>query len=94
MNTRHPVDRKKAAALRYDPKRDSAPKVVARGRGHVAEAITAVAREHHIPLHEDPNLVEVLEAMDIDLEVPPALYRAVAEVLAFVYRLNGKLKTG
>jgi flagellar biosynthesis protein len=59
----------------------------------VAEAITAVAREHHIPLHEDPNLVEVLEAMDIDLEVPPALYRAVAEVLAFVYRVNGKLKT-
>jgi flagellar biosynthesis protein len=94
MNTRRPVDRKKAAALRYDPKRDSAPKVVARGRGHVADAITAVAREHHIPLHEDPNLVEVLEAMDIDLEVPPALYRAVAEVLAFVYRLNGKLKAG
>jgi flagellar biosynthesis protein len=60
----------------------------------VAEAITAVAREHHIPLHEDPNLVEVLEAMDVDLEVPPALYRAVAEVLAFVYRLNGKLKAG
>jgi flagellar biosynthesis protein len=93
MSTHRPVDRKKAAALRYDPKRDSAPRVVARGRGYVAEAITAVAREHHIPLHEDPNLVEVLEAMDIDLEVPPALYRAVAEVLAFVYRVNGKLKT-
>ncbi|HSV91570.1 MAG TPA: EscU/YscU/HrcU family type III secretion system export apparatus switch protein [Desulfobacterales bacterium] len=93
MSPHRPVDRKKAAALRYDPKRDSAPRVVARGRGYVAEAITAVAREHHIPLHEDPNLVEVLEAMDIDLEVPPALYRAVAEVLAFVYRVNGKLKT-
>jgi flagellar biosynthesis protein len=93
MSTHRPVDRKKAAALRYDPKRDSAPRVVARGRGYVAEAITAVAREHHIPLHEDPNLVEVLEAMDFDLEVPPALYRAVAEVLAFVYRVNGKLKT-
>jgi flagellar biosynthesis protein len=94
MTPRHPVERKKAAALRYDPKRDSAPRVVARGRGHVAEAITAVARENHIPLHEDPNLVEVLEAMDVDLEVPPALYRAVAEVLAFVYRLNGKLRVG
>ncbi len=66
--------------------------MVAQGRGYVAEAITAIAREHHIPLHEDPNLVEVLEAMDVDLEIPPALYRAVAEVLAFVYRLNGKVK--
>jgi flagellar biosynthesis protein len=84
---------KKAAALRYDPQRDAAPKVVARGRGYVADKITAIAREHHIPLHEDPNLVEVLEAMDMDLEIPPALYRAVAEVLVFVYRLNGKMKT-
>jgi flagellar biosynthesis protein len=92
MSTRHPEKPKKAAALRYDPKRDAAPKVVARGSGFVAEKIAALAREHHIPLHEDPNLVEVLEAMDVDTEIPLALYRAVAEVLAFVYRLNGKMK--
>ena len=92
MSTRHPDKPKKAAALRYDPKRDSAPKVVARGGGYVAEKIEALAREHHIPLHEDPNLVEVLEAMDVDTEIPPALYRAVAEVLAFVYRLNGRMR--
>ena len=92
MSTRHPDRPKKAAALRYDPKRGSAPKVVARGSGYVAEKIEALAREHHIPLHEDPNLVEVLEAMDVDTEIPPALYHAVAEVLAFVYRLNGKLR--
>jgi flagellar biosynthesis protein len=92
MSTREPSKHKKVAALRYDPQRDAAPKVVARGRGHVAERITEIAREHHIPLHEDPNLVEVLEAMDVDLEIPPVLYRAVAEVLAFVYRLNGKMK--
>lgn len=92
MSTRCPDKPKKAAALRYDPKRDSAPKVVARGSGYVAERIEALAREHHIPLHEDPNLVDVLEAMDVDTEIPPALYRAVAEVLAFVYRLNGKMR--
>ena len=67
------------------------PKWSPEGRGYVAEAITAIAREHHVPLHTDPNLVEVLEAMDVDLEIPPELYRAVAEVLAFVYRLNGKV---
>ncbi len=92
MTPRTPDKPVKAAALRYDPNRDAAPKVVAKGRGHVAEAITAIAREHHVPVHADPNLVEVLEALDVELEVPPALYRAVAEVLAFVYRLNGKLK--
>lgn len=91
MSSRSPEKPRKAAALRYDPQRDGAPKVVARGRGHVAEAITAIAREHHVPLYTDPNLVEVLEAMDVDLEIPPELYRAVAEVLAFVYRLNGKV---
>ena len=91
-STRHSDKPKKAAALRYDPQRDCAPKVVARGSGVVAETIAALAREHHIPLHEDPNLVEVLEAMDVDTEIPAALYRAVAEVLAFVYRLNGKMK--
>ncbi len=92
MSTRHPDKPKKAAALRYDPKRNSAPKVVARGSGYVAEKIEALAREHHIPLHEDPNLVDVLEAMDVDTEIPPALYRAVAEVLAFVYRLNRTMR--
>lgn len=91
MSSRSPEKPRKAAALRYDPQRDAAPKVVAKGRGAVAEAITAIAREHHLPLHTDPNLVEVLEAMDVDLEIPPELYRAVAEVLAFVYRLNGKV---
>jgi flagellar biosynthesis protein len=46
-----------------------------------------------VPLVADRNLVEVLEALDINLEIPPELYRAVAEVLAFVYRINGKMKT-
>jgi flagellar biosynthesis protein len=83
----------KAVALRYERSKDGAPRVAAKGRGHVAESIVAIAREHHVPLVEDRNLVEVLEALDINLEIPPELYRAVAEVLVFVYRINGKMKT-
>jgi flagellar biosynthesis protein len=83
----------KAVALKYERSKDAAPRVVAKGQGHVAESIKALAREHHVPLVADRNLVEVLEALDINLEIPPELYRAVAEVLAFVYRINGKMKT-
>lgn len=83
---------KKAAALRYDRTKDGAPRVVAKGRGHVAESIIAAAREHGVPLHEDPNLAETLYALDLETEIPPELYRAVAEVLAFIYRLNGNLR--
>jgi flagellar biosynthesis protein len=82
----------KAVALRYEQTKNSAPRVVAKGSGFAAERIMAIAREHQVPLHTDPALAEVLAALDLDLEIPPELYRAVAEVLVFVYRLNGKLK--
>lgn len=82
---------KKAAALRYDQIQDRAPKVVAKGRGKMAERIVAAAREHDVPLVEDRNLVQMLEALDIDTEIPAELYQAVAEVLVFVYRLNRHL---
>jgi flagellar biosynthesis protein len=83
----------KAVALRYERSKDGAPRVVAKGRGHLADSIVEIAREHNLPLVADRNLVEVLEALDINLEIPPELYRAVAEVLVFVYRINGKMKT-
>lgn len=79
---------KKAAALSYAHGRDQAPKVVASGRGKIAEKIVALAREHGVPLVEDHNLVQMLEALDVDTEIPVELYQAVAEVLVFVYRLN------
>ena len=81
---------KKAAALRYDQGRDQAPRVVAKGRAKMAEKIVALAREHNVPLVEDPNLVQMLEALDVDTEIPAELYRAVAEVLVFIYRLNNE----
>jgi flagellar biosynthesis protein len=83
-----PKTPRKAAALRYDHGRDQAPKVVAKGRGKIAEKIVALAHENEVPLVEDRNLVQMLEALDVDMEIPVELYKAVAEVLVFVYRLN------
>ena len=83
--------RKKAVALHYDPEKEEAPKVVAKGSGHLADRILEIAREHGIPLHQDPDLVAVLSKLDVDREIPEKLYRAVAEILAFVYRLNRDL---
>lgn len=86
-------DRRRAVALRYAHGKDPAPRVVAKGRGEVAERIMALAREHGVPLHADPGLAALLEALDIEREIPPELYRAVAEVLVFVYRLNGRWRS-
>jgi len=84
-------DEKKAVALRYDKDSDSAPKVVAKGRDYIAERIIEIAQENNVPIYPDENLVQVLDALDLDYEIPEELYRAVAEVLVFVYDLNGKL---
>ncbi len=83
--------RKKAAALRYIPEHDTAPRVVAKGTGYIAEKILSIAKEHNIPLKDDPQLIEVLSALDLYQEIPPDLYKAVAEVLAFVYKMTKKV---
>jgi flagellar biosynthesis protein len=83
-----PDKSKKAAALRYDQARDTAPRVVAKGRGKLAEKIVAVAQSNQIPLVQDTNLMQMLDLLELDTQIPPKLYKAVAEVLAFVYRLN------
>jgi flagellar biosynthesis protein len=80
--------RRRAVALRYDPQTYSAPQVVAQGAGDVAERIIALAREHNVPIHEDGDLAALLAQLDIGAVIPPELYAAVAEVLAFVYRLK------
>jgi flagellar biosynthesis protein len=78
----------KVVALKYDQEKDQAPKVTAKGRGEIAEKIIEIAKAHNLPLYEDQNLVQILEALELKTEIPPELYRAVAEVLAFIYRLN------
>lgn len=80
--------RKKAAALNYDHALGGAPKVVAKGRGKIAERIVEMARRNNVPMVEDRNLVQMLEALDLNTEIPTELYQAVAEVLVFVYRMN------
>ena len=82
---------RKAAAIKYDQAQRMAPRVVAKGKGHLADQIIRVAQENDVPLHEDRNLATILEAMELETEIPAELYRAVAEVLVFIYRLNGKL---
>jgi flagellar biosynthesis protein len=80
----------KAVALRYDKDKEAAPRVIAKGRGDIAKKIIEIAEAHNLPRHEDKNLIQILEALELEAEIPAELYRAVAEVLAFVYRLNGK----
>ena len=82
---------KKAVALRYNKTQGKAPRVVAKGKGKVAQKIIDIALKNNIPLFEDRNLAQLLESLDLDTEIPPELYRAVAEVLVFIYRLNSKV---
>ncbi len=88
MSPRKPVVPRKAIALRYDVTKDDAPRIVAKGRGALADRILEIAREHGIHVHNDPDLVGLLAKLDPDQHIPENLYRAVAEVLAVVYRLN------
>lgn len=81
-----------AVALHYDG--EETPQVTAKGAGALAERIIAIAREHEVPLHEDEALVEVLAQVEPGEEIPEALYRAVAEIIAFVYILKGKYPEG
>lgn len=79
-----------AVALKYDVEQDKAPRVVAKGRGHVAENILSAAQKNAVPVYQNKTLVNMLMALDIDREIPPDLYRAIAEVMAYVYRIDKK----
>lgn len=79
-----------AAALAYDPQTDQAPRVVASGRGKIAEQILALAEQYHVPVYEDAELSAALAMLNLDEEIPPELYLVVAEVLAYVYRVIQK----
>lgn len=77
-----------AAALQYDPVSSQPPEIIASGHGLVAEEIVAIAKRHGIPLREDPGLVEALARLEIGSILPRELYVVVAEVLAWVYRVD------
>lgn len=84
----------KAVALLYDRDRGGAPQVVASGRGEIAARIVETARQAGVQVVEDPDLLEVLSRVPVGQEIPVELYQAVAEVLAFVYRVNGRWREG
>jgi flagellar biosynthesis protein len=81
-----------AVALKYDG--ENAPRLTAKGRGELAERILALAEEHNVPLHEDVELAALLSQIPLGDEIPQALYRAIAEVIAFAYLLSGKRPPG
>lgn len=81
-----------AVAIAYETG-DLAPQVVAKGRGMIAEEIIARAKEHGVFVHESPELVSLLMQVDLDRHIPPELYRAVAELLAWLYHIDA-LKAG
>jgi flagellar biosynthesis protein len=81
-----------AVALAYQTG-DLAPKVVAKGRGLIAEEIIARAREHGVFVHESKELVSLLMQVDLDRHIPPTLYRVVAELLAWLYHIDALQRT-
>ncbi|WP_044418454.1 EscU/YscU/HrcU family type III secretion system export apparatus switch protein [Halarcobacter anaerophilus] len=78
----------KAVALGYDIQTDVAPKVIAKGSGALANNIIKIAQENDIPIKKDEDLIELLSAIDIDKEIPDSMYKAVAEIFAFIYDLT------
>lgn len=78
-------------ALKYEFGTQSLPKIVATGKGHVAEQILELAFANDVKVREDADLVQVLSAIDVESEIPIEAIAAVAEILAYVYRANGTL---
>lgn len=87
-----PKHTQKAVAIVYDTQKAGAPKVVASGKGLLADKIIETAREAGVHVHEDENLIELLAKVPVGDEIPVELYQTVAEVLSFVYRVNERYK--
>ncbi|MBZ7985039.1 FlhB-like flagellar biosynthesis protein [Campylobacter sp. Cr9] len=83
---------KKALALGYNKEKNNAPKVMATGSGEIAERIIKLANENGIPIKEDEELCEVLSKLELGEEIPPAMYKAVAEIFSFIYRMSKKME--
>ena len=82
---------KQAVAIRYNADKDRAPKVTAKGKGVAADKILQLGKQHSIPVYQNKTLTSMLMAIEIDHEVPPELYSAVAEVLAYIYRIDQRV---
>ena len=78
-----------AVALQYEPEREAAPRVVATGKGAIAEQILAIAFANGVKVREDADLAEILSVLEVDSIIPVEVLATVAEILAYVYRANG-----
>ena len=79
---------KKAVVLKYDREKSAAPKVVAKGKGYLAEKIVQTAQDSGVPLKENSDLINYLMGLELHEEIPPELYALAAEILSFIYRAN------
>jgi len=82
----------KAVALGYDKKKDDAPKVLASGKGVIAEKIIEIARDNNVPMHRDADLVEILSLLEIDESIPIEVYSVVAKIFTYIYEQNNQKK--
>ena len=82
--------KKKAVALQYDKEKNQAPVVGAKGEGKTAQKIIQIAKENGVPLKKDEDLVELLSKIELNKEVPPQMYKAIAEVFSFIYSITKK----
>lgn len=88
-----PVDKDKlAVALTYDREEDQAPRVAAKGKGYIAEAIIDLAKKHGVEIREDRDLALLLSKIEIDTPIPVEAYAAVAEILAYIYKANAQVR--
>ena len=92
IRPRRKSNRKIAVAIKYEKENMPTPQVVAKGQGVVAERLISMARENGIPIVEDKLLVETLEQLNVNQEIPPDLYQVVAEILISIYRTETGLK--
>lgn len=81
-----------AVALRYDPDQDYAPVVLAKGKGYIAEAILELARQAGIPTIEEPDILRLLQGVEIRQYIPPEAYTLVAEIIAFIMSLDERAR--
>lgn len=88
MNSNQNWTTKKAVALNYKQSTSQAPAVKAKGRGWTAERIIEAAAEHNVPVHKDAGLVHMLHELEWNEEIPEELYEVVAEIFAFIYRMD------
>ncbi len=93
MATGEETDKNKlAVALAYDKDKDRSPRVAAKGKGYIAEAIIALAKANNVEVRQDSDLATLLSKLEIDMPIPLEAYAAVAEILAYVYKVNDKAR--